>query len=141
MKLKTGLETMIGLALAGIAVAVVLVFTCPFAGVISFNTLVRAGGGQAYERLTVHATAVPGVRNLPAKQAGVFGSEVSFLGIAVLLGVIALCTAIMKGRRFSLFGYPITPHLMGLAVFLATVWNAVFSAFLIAIEVLVLKEI
>jgi uncharacterized membrane protein len=140
MRIKTGLKTMIGLAAAGIAVAILLVFTCPFAGVISFNTLVREGTAS-YAELTVHATAIPGVRNLPAKQASVFGSEVSFLGILVLLGVIALCVAILKGRRVSVFGYPITPQFMGLAVLLVTIWNVVFSAFLIAIEVLVLKEI
>ncbi len=141
MRIKTGLKAMIGLAAAGIAVAILLVFTCPFAGAISFNTLVREGGGHAYERLTVHATAIPGVRNLPAKQAGVFGSEVSFLGILVLLGVIALCVAILKGKRLNLFGYPIAPQFMGLVVLLVTIWNVVFSAFLIAIEILVLKEI
>ncbi len=140
MKLKTGLKTIIGLSVVAIAVAIFLVFTCPFAGVITFNTLVREGT-HSFDQLTLHATAIPGVRNLPAKQAGVFGTEVSLLGILVLVGVIALCAAILKGQRFSLFGYLITPQLMGLAVLLVTMWNIVFSAFLIAIEVLVLKEV
>lgn len=140
MRLRTGLKAMIGLAAAGIAVAILLVFTCPFAGVISFNTLVREGT-KSYEQLTVHATAIPGVRNLPAKQAGVFGSEVSFLGIVVLLGVIVLCAAILKGTRVNLFGYQITPQLMGLAVLLVTIWNVVFAAFLISVEIFALKEI
>ena len=141
MKLRTGLKTIIGLCVVGIAVGISLVFTCPFAGVISFNTLVREGGGHAYEKLTVHAAAIPGVRHLPAKQAGVFGTEVSFLGIVVLLGVIALCAAILQGKRFNLFGYTITPQLMGLAALLVTIWNVLFAAFLIATEVIVLKEI
>ena len=140
MTLRTGLKAMIGLAAAGIAVAVLLMFTCPFAGVISFNTLVREGT-NSYGEITVHATAIPGVRNLPAKQAGVFGSEVSFLGIVVLLGVMALCAVILKGKRFKLFGCPVTPQLMGLAVFLLTIWNVAFSAFLIAVEIFALKEI
>ncbi len=140
MGLKTGLQTIIALSIVGIAVAIFLVFTCPFAGVISFNTLVREGT-KAYSELTVHATAIPGVRNLLAKQAGVFGSEVSFLGIVVLFGTIALCAAILKTKRFSLFGYPVTPQFMGLTVLLVTIWNLVFSAFLIAIEIMVLKEI
>jgi len=104
MKLRTGLKTLTALSLAGIAVAILLVFTCPFAGVISFSTLVPEGTAS-YNELTVNATAIPGVRNLPAKQTRIFGSEVSFLDILVLLGVIALCAAILRGKRFR--SYPL----------------------------------
>ena len=84
MKIRTGLRWLIGLSGVGIAIATVLIFTCPFAGVISFSTLVREGT-KSYEELTIHATAIPGVRELPAKVLPLFGSEVSFLGIFVLL--------------------------------------------------------
>jgi hypothetical protein len=41
MKLKTGLKTLIALSVVGIAIAILLIFTCPFAGQIAFSTLVR----------------------------------------------------------------------------------------------------
>lgn len=140
MKLKTGLKTLIGLSVVGAAIGTFLIFTCPFAGVISFNTLVREGT-KSYEELTVHATALPGVRELPAKVLPLFGTEVSFLGVLVLLGVILLSWLILKGRSLSLFGYKISPQLMGLVILLITFWNLIFSAFLVGVEVIALKEL
>lgn len=140
MKPKTGLKTMIDLSLVGIAIATVLIFTCPFAGLISFSTLVRQGTPQ-YEELTVHATAISGVRELPAKVLPLFGTEVSFLGIVVLLAVILLSWLILKGKSLCLFGYAMGPQLMGLGILLITLWNMIFGAFLIGVEVVALKEL
>ena len=140
MKLRTGLKILIGLSVVGIAVAIVLIFTCPFAGVISFNTLVREGTPQ-YEELAVHATAVPGVRELPAKVLPLFGTEVSFLGVVVLLLTILLAWVILKGKYLTLFGYRISPQFMGLGILLITMWNVVFGTFLIGVEVIALKEL
>ncbi len=140
MKLRTGLKALIGLSVVGIVIATVLIFTCPFAGVISFSTLVRQGTPQ-YDELTVHATAVPGVRELPAKVLPLFGTEVSFLGIVTLLVVILLSWLILKGKTLSLFGYRMGPQFMGLAILLITLWNLIFGAFLIGVEVVALKEL
>ena len=41
MRLRTGLRVLIGLSVLGVAVATLLIFTCPFAGQIAFSTLVR----------------------------------------------------------------------------------------------------
>ena len=41
MKLRTGLKGLIGISVLGIAVAIFLIYTCPFAGQIGFSTLVR----------------------------------------------------------------------------------------------------
>ncbi len=140
MKLRTGLKALIGLSVVGIVIATVLIFTCPFAGVISFSTLVRQGTPQ-YDELTVHATAVPGVRELPAKVLPLFGTEVSFLSIVTLLVVILLSWLILKGKTLSLFGYRMGPQFMGLAILLITLWNLIFGAFLIGVEVVALKEL
>ena len=140
MKIRTGLKWLIALSLVGIVIAAVLIFTCPFAGVISFSTLVREGTPQ-YEELTVHATALPGVRELPAKVLPLFGTEVSFLGIVVLLAVIVLAWLILKGKSLTLFGYRMSPQFMGLAILLITLWNVVFATFLIGVEVVALKEL
>ena len=140
MKLRTGLKWLIGLSVIGIAIATVLIFTCPFAGVISFSTLVREGTGS-YEELTVHATALPGVRELPAKVLPLFGTEVSFLGIVILLAVILLAWLILKGKCLTLFGYRISQQFMGLGILLITMWNVVFGTFLIGVEVIALKEL
>lgn len=91
--------------------------------------------------LTVHATAVPGVRALPAKQLDFFGTEVSFLGIVVLLVVILLSWLILKGKTLSLFGYRMGPQFMGLGILLITLWNLIFGALLIGVEVIALKEL
>jgi hypothetical protein len=140
MKLRTGLKILIGLSVVGIIIATVLIFTCPFAGVISFSTLVREGMGS-YEELTVHATALPGVRELPAKVLPLFGTEVSFLGILVLLAVILLARLILKGKSLTLFAYAMGPQFMGLAILLITPWNLIFGTFLIGVEVIALKEL
>lgn len=140
MRIKTGIKWLIALSVVGIVIATVLIFTCPFAGVISFSTLVRQGTPQ-YEELTVHATAIPGVRALPAKQLDLFGSEVSFLGIVMLLVVILLSWLILKGKTLSLFGYRMGPQFMGLGILLITLWNLIFGAFLIGVEVIALKEL
>lgn len=140
MKLRTGLKALIGLSVVGIAIATVLIFTCPFAGVISFSTLVREGT-PSYDELTVHATALPGVRELPAKILPLFGTEVSFLGVVVLLAVIVLAWFILKGKSLTLFGYRMAPQFMGLAILLITLWNVVFATFLIGVEVIALKEL
>lgn len=140
MKLKTGLKTLMGLSVVGAAIGTVLIFTCPFAGVISFNTLVREGT-KSYAELTLHATALPGVRELPAKVLSLFGTEVSFLGVIVLLGVILLSWFILTEKSFSLFGYKISSQFMGLVILLITFWNLIFSAFLVGVEVIALKEL
>jgi hypothetical protein len=140
MKLRTGLTVLIGLSVVGIAIATVLIFTCPFAGVVSFSTLVRQGTPQ-YEELTVHATAIPGVRELPAKVLPLWGSEVSFLGIVVLLAVIVLAVLILKGKSLTLCGYRMSPQFIGLAILLITLWNVVFATLLIGVEVVALKEL
>lgn len=49
MKPRTGLKWLIGLSVVGIGIATVLIFTYPFAGVISFSTLVRQGTPQYEE--------------------------------------------------------------------------------------------
>lgn len=140
MKIRRGLRWLIGLSVVGIVIATVLIFTCPFAGVISFSTLVRQGTPQ-YEELTVHATAIAGVRELPAKALPLFGTEVSFLGIVVLLVTILLAWLILKGKSLTLFGYRMGPQFMGLGILLITIWNLVFGAFLIGVEVIALKEL
>lgn len=140
MKLRTGLKLLIGLSVVGIAIATVLIFTCPFAGVVSFSTLVREGTPQ-YQELAVHATALPGVRELPAKVLPLFGTEVSFLGIVVLLAVILLAWLILKGKSLTFFGYHMSPQLMGLGILLITLWNVLFATFLIGVEVIALKEL
>lgn len=140
MTIKSGLKWLIGLSVAGITIATVLILTCPFAGVISFSTLVREGP-KSYQELTVHATAIPGVRELPAKVLPLFGSEVSFLGVVVLLTVVVLSWLILKGKTVALFGYRISAQFMGLAVLLITLWNVVFAGFLIGVEVVALKEL
>lgn len=38
MKLRTGLRSLIALLVIGIVIATALIFTCSFAGVISFST-------------------------------------------------------------------------------------------------------
>lgn len=140
MKIRTGLKWLIGLSVTGIGIATILIFTCPFAGVISFSTLVREGT-KSYQELTVHATAIPGVRELPAKAFPLFGSEVSFLGVVILLAVIALSWMILKGKSFTLFGYRMSPQFMGLGILLIAFWDLVFGAFLIGVEVIALKEL
>jgi hypothetical protein len=140
MMIRTGLKWLIVLSVVGISIATVLIFTCPFAGVISFSTLVREGT-PSYEELTVHATALPGVRELPAKVLPLFGTEVSFLGILVLLAVIILARLILKGKGPTLFGYRMSPQLMGLGILLIILWNVVFATFLIGVEVIALKEL
>lgn len=140
MRIRTGLKALILLAALAIGIGVLLVLTCPFAGVISFSTLVREGT-PSYETLTVHATVIPGVRALPARVLPLFGSEVSFLGIAVLLGPIGLCTLVLRQRTVSIAGVPVTPRAMGLTILGITVWNLLFAAFLIGVEILALKEL
>lgn len=140
MKIKTGLKTLIGLAALGIVLAIFLIFTCPFAGVISFSTLVREGT-KSYAELTVHATALPGVRELPARVLPLFGTEVSFLGVLVLLGIILLSWLILRDKSLSLFGYQLTPRFLGLGILLVTFWNLIFAAFLVGVEVIALKEL
>ncbi|MFQ5657811.1 MAG: hypothetical protein ACE5G5_09745 [Candidatus Methylomirabilales bacterium] len=140
MSIKTGLKWLIGLSVVGITIATVLILTCPFAGVISFSTLVREGT-KSYQDLTVHATAIPGVRELPAKVMPLFGSEVSFLGIVVLVAVILFSWLILKGKSLTLFGYRMNPQFMGLGILLIAFWNLFFGAFLIGVEVIALKEL
>ncbi|GEM_PF-3672266 len=219
MKLRTGLKVLIGISVLGIAVAVLLVYTCPFAGQIAFSTLVRqvpmehhegAGahseqhggemqkgeakqpmerGGEHHEEMKAqsepaqkpHGEAkhegmkeesdaemkrqaekpheamaghheeekgfmvdfmmIPNVRSYPIKETKVFGIEVSPLGIIVLLLLIALCFLILRQRSLNLFGYIVKPKTMGVTVLLATLWNLVFAAFLLSVEVVQLKEL
>jgi hypothetical protein len=41
MKLRTGLKALIGISILGIAIAIFLIYTCPFAGQLAFSALVR----------------------------------------------------------------------------------------------------
>lgn len=63
------------------------------------------------------------------------------LGIAVLLGLIGLCTLALRQRTVSIAGVPVTPRAMGLTILGITVWNPLFAALLIGVEVLALKEL
>jgi len=198
MKLRTGLESLIGLSVLGIAVAVFLIYTCPFAGQISFSALVREvphGGehqedqqkhdpkaqtpsGRAEEHpkehekkgehqegakahpepgpkphesaakphedkegLSIHFMAVPNVRQYPAKETKVFAIDVNPIGIITLLLLIGLCVLILRQQPLHLFGYTVTPKAMGATVFLITLWNLVFAAFLVGVEVFQFREL
>lgn len=132
MRLRTGLKALIGISVLGIAVAVLLIYTCPFAGQIAFSTLVR-------EVPTEHGGGL--VRSYPVKETKLFAVEVSPLGIIVLLVLIALCFVILRQRPLNLFGYAVTPKAMGVTIFLITLWNLLFSAFLLGVEVVQLKEL
>jgi len=132
MKLRTGLKALIGISVLGIAVGVLLIYTCPFAGQIAFSTLVR-------EVPTEHGGGL--VRSYPVKETKLFGIEVSPLGIIVLLVLIALCFLILRQRSLNFFGYTVTPKAMGVTIFLITLWNLVFAAFLLGVEVVQLKEL
>lgn len=224
MKLRTGLKALIGLSVLGIGVAILLVYTCPFAAQIAFSTLVRQvpmehgsgaagpsqqhggemqkpqgeveqhkeGGGEHHEAakahpeaaqkphggmekhegmkeerledvkadsesvqkpheavaehhdekgLSLHLMVTPNVRSYPVKETKVFGIEVSPLGIIVLLVLIGLCFLILRQRSSNLFGYTVTPKALGVTVFLGVLWNLVFAAFLLSVEVVQLKEL
>lgn len=78
---------------------------------------------------------------MPAKVLPLFGTEVSFLGVVVLLVTILLAWLILKGKSLTLFGYRMTPQFMGLGILLITIWNVVFGTFLIGVEVIALKEL
>jgi hypothetical protein len=168
MKLKTGLKTLVALSVLGIAIATLLIFTCPFAGQIAFSTLVRqvpmehqeghedvkvhpgavqkphnvvAEHRDEAKRLAVHLMVIPNVRSYPVEETQLFGIEVSPLGTIVLLLLITLCVLILLQRPVSLLGYTLSPKAMGVTVFLITLWNLVFAAFLLGIEVFQLKEL
>jgi len=168
MRLRTGLKALVGLSAVGVAVAILLIFTCPFGGHIAFSTLVRqvhtehgdateqhaqehhgaapeghtaAEHHEAYNGLTVHFMVIPGVRANPVQETKVFGIEVAPLGILVLLSIIALSYLILRQQRWSVLGCSVTPRSMGIAVFLVTLWNVVFAAFLLVVEIVQLKEL
>lgn len=167
MKLRTGLKTLIVISVVGIAIATLLIFTCPFAGQIAFSTLVRQVpmehptgtekhsqqhgaevqkplvGVEKHESkgLTVHLMVIPDVRSYPVEETQLFGIEVSPLGIIILLLLFALCLLILRQRPVSLFGYTLSPKAMGMSVLLITLWNLVFAAFLLGVEVFQLKEL
>lgn len=191
MKLRTGLKVLIGLSVLGIAVAILLIYTCPFAGQIAFSTLVRqvpmehgsgaAGPSQQHSAEMqkpdagvekhekgqeaakghpdptqkpheatvenregwkgVHLMFNPNVRSYPIKETKLFGIDVSPLGIVVLLLLIALCFFILRQQPLRMFGYSVTPKAMGITVFLITLWNLVFAAFLLGVEVVQLREL
>lgn len=195
MRLRTGLKVLIGLSVLGVAVALLLTFTCPFAGQIAFSTLVRqvpmehpagagepsqqhwvevkkphggvqkhkkekeehheAAQGQVIEKpheavtehreerkgLTVHLMVIPHVRTYPVKETKLFGLEVSLLGILVLLLLIALCFLLLGQRPLRLLGYTVTLRAMGITVVLINLWNLIFAAFLLGVEVVQFKEL
>ncbi len=178
MKLQTGLKALIGISVLGIAGAVFLMYTCPFAGQIAFSTLVRQvhmehGAGEQSQHaaaraeaqkphggteeqkpheavadhheekkgLSVHLMVIPNVRSYPVNETRLFGVDVSRLGILALLLLIALCVLILRQRPLSLFGATVTPKAMGVTVFLMTLWNLVFAAFLLGVEIVQLKEL
>ncbi|HWP59795.1 MAG TPA: hypothetical protein VNL14_18025 [Candidatus Acidoferrales bacterium] len=91
--------------------------------------------------LSVHFMAVPGVRQYPAKETKVFALDVSLIGIVVLLLIIGLCFLILRQRPLHLFGYAATPKAMGVTVLLITLWNLVFAAFLLGVEIVQFREL
>lgn len=91
--------------------------------------------------LKVHFMMIPDVRSYPVKETKVFGIEISPLGIIVLLLLIALCTLMLRQRSLSLFGYAFSPRAMGVTVFLMTLWNLAFAAFLLGVEIFELREL
>ncbi len=91
--------------------------------------------------LTVHLMVIPNVRSYPVTETKLFDINVSPLGILVLLLLIALCLLILRQRPLSLFGHAVTPKVMGVTVFLITLWNLVFAAFLLGVEVVQLNEL
>lgn len=90
---------------------------------------------------SVHFMMVPNVRSYPVKPMTVVGIDVSPLGIPTLLVVIALSVIILRQRTWSLFGHRVTPTAMGIMLFLITVWNLVFAAFLLGVEVVQFREL
>ena len=84
---------------------------------------------------------VPNVRSYPVKEKKLFGVEVSPLGIVTLLLLIALCFLILRQRPLSLFGHTVTLNALGIIAFLIPLWNLVFAAFLIGVEIFQLKEL
>ncbi|MGQ0715615.1 MAG: hypothetical protein ACT4PJ_18100 [Gemmatimonadaceae bacterium] len=102
---------------------------------------VTAEHREEHKRFSVHFMMIPGVRSYPIKETKVVGIDVSPLGIVTLLVVIALSVLILRRRTWSLFGYRVTPQTMGLMVFLITVWNVAFAAFLLVVETVQLREL
>jgi hypothetical protein len=129
MKLRTGLKTLIGVSIVGIALVIYDIITCPLAGLLSFTTAERLGTREVQE-LTEHGTAITTLRGFPVKKSELFAVEASFLAIPVFLAVIVLCYLVLRQRRVQLLGVPITPQFMGLVVLLIGFWNFLFSAFL-----------
>jgi hypothetical protein len=100
-----------------------------------------AGHPDEHKGFSVHFMMIPDVRSYPVKETSVVGLEVSPLGILALLVVIALSVLILRQRDWSLCGYRVTRQTMARTVFLITVWNLVFAAFLLGVEALQLREL
>jgi hypothetical protein len=74
MSLRRGLQGLIGLSALGIAVALFLIFTCPFAGQLAFGALMRqvpmAHSSGAEEHGGQHRAEMPTPHEETEKQAG-----------------------------------------------------------------------
>ena len=99
------------------------------------------GHKKSEEGLMVDMMVIPNVRSYPIKETKLFDIEVSPLGIIVLFLLIVLCFFVLRQRPLNLFGYRVSPKAMGVVVFLITVWNLIFAAFLLGVEVVHLKEL
>jgi hypothetical protein len=186
MQLRTGFKALIGVSVVGVAMAIFLIFTCPFAGQIAFNALVRQApmapheGGHAQQHsaeqhsphgdmpqhttqgthgatepahaagavqhgehtgFSVHLMVVPGVQAYPAQETKVVSVDVSWLGVLVLLILIALCWRLLQQRPVQLWQYTVTPTTLGRMVVLITLWNFVFAAFLFGVEAVQFNEL
>ncbi len=188
MSLRRGLQALIGVSVVGIAIALFLIFTCPFAGHIAFSALVRqvpmahhasagehtpqphaerhaphgdqpshalpspheatqpphAAGAEPHGEHTgfsVHLMVVPGVQAYPAQETKVVSVDVSWLGIIVLVLLIALCWQLLRQRPVQLWRYTVTPKTMGITVLLITLWNLVFAGFLVGVEAIQFNEL
>lgn len=105
------------------------------------HTQAAAEDRDEHKGFSVHFMMVPNVRSYPVKPMPVVGIDVSPLGIPTLLVVIALSVIILRQRTWSLFGHRVTPQAMGIMLFLITVWNLVFAAFLLGVEVVQFREL
>jgi hypothetical protein len=179
MTLRSGLRALIGLSGLGVAVAWLLVFTCPFGAQLAFIARVHqapmaqhgehaepehetgkaehpeaghpeaarqprgapAEPGEGKHGFAVHLMVVPGVRGYPVVETKLLSLEVSWLGIVVLLVVMALCWLILRQRSWRLLGYTVSPKAMGAAVLALTLWDLLFALWLLAVEVVQFQEL
>lgn len=134
MKLKTGVKTLIGISIGGIALTIYEIITCPLAALFSF-TIAKRLSTSPDQAMGGHGTAISTLRGFPVQKSELFATEASFLVIPVFLAVILLGYLILRQRSFQVMGVPITPQFMGLGVLLIGVWNVLFSGLLFVVRV------